>query len=92
MLILRDFIVHGPRTYSEFLESPEHISNNILAAKLNLLTHLKLIERTNSRAAARDNAFQLTESGVALRPVVKAFGRWSQIRLKEFHNNVFKLP
>ena len=45
MLIIRDLIIHGPLTYSEFLESPEHISTNILADRLDLLVNLKLIER-----------------------------------------------
>jgi len=47
MLIIRDLIIHGPRTYSELLESPEHIATNILAHRLNLLVSLKLIEREN---------------------------------------------
>ncbi|NDE47210.1 MAG: transcriptional regulator, partial [Betaproteobacteria bacterium] len=56
MLIIRDLLIHGPRTYSELLASPEHIATNILASRLNLLTCLKLIERTNPEATARNNA------------------------------------
>jgi DNA-binding HxlR family transcriptional regulator len=88
MLIIRDLIIHGPRTYSDFLESPEHISTNILAVRLKLLTRLKLIERTNPQATARNNAFQLTESGEALRPIVEVLARWAQTHLKEFHSKI----
>jgi len=38
LLIIRDLIVHGTRTFSQFLDSPEHISTNILASRLKLLT------------------------------------------------------
>jgi DNA-binding HxlR family transcriptional regulator len=75
----------------EFLESPEHISTNILASRLNLLTCLKLMERTNPQAAARNNAFQLTESGTALRPVLEWLGRWAQTHLKDHHRNMARM-
>ncbi|NBQ96394.1 MAG: transcriptional regulator, partial [Betaproteobacteria bacterium] len=32
LLIIRDLLIYGPRTYSEFLASPEHIATNILAS------------------------------------------------------------
>lgn len=88
LLIIRDLLIHGSRTYSEFLASPEHISTNILASRLNLLTWLKLIERTNPQATARNNAFQLTESGIALRPVLEGLARWAQTHLKDQHRKM----
>jgi DNA-binding HxlR family transcriptional regulator len=91
MLIIRDMLVHGPRTYSEFLESPERISTNILAARLNLLTCLKLIERTSPQATARNNAYRLTESGAALRPVLESLGRWAHTYLKDFHSDIVNI-
>jgi len=91
LLIVRDLLIHGPRTYSEFLSSPEHISTNILASRLQLLTCLNLIERTNPQGTARNNAFQLTESGAALRPVLEGLGRWAQTHLKDHHGNMGKI-
>ena len=91
MLIIRDLVILGNRTYSDFLESPEHISTNILALRLKLLTCLKLIERTSPEKSARNNAFKLTESGAALRPVLEGLGRWAQTHLKEFHANIVKI-
>ena len=72
LLIIRDLIIHGPRTYSELLKSPEHIATNILAARLDLLVGLKLIQRVKLQASQRNNAFQLTESGAELRPILMA--------------------
>lgn len=88
LLIVRDLISHGTRTYSEFLESPEQVSTNILAARLRFLTSIGIIERTNPDAVARNNAYRLTKSGKALRPVLVALGKWSQIHLKTFHSNI----
>ena len=88
LLIIRDLLMHGPRTYSELLASPEHISTNILASRLSLLTYLKLIERTNPHGAARNNAYQVTESGAALRPILDGVAKWAKIHLKDFHSEI----
>jgi len=85
LLIVRDLISHGTRTYSEFRESPEHVSTNILASRLRLLTSLGIIERTNPDGVARNNAYRLTPSGVALRPVLEELGKWSQTYLRQYH-------
>ena len=66
LLIVRDLHSHGSLTYSEFLEAPEHIATNILAARLRFLTFVGIIERTDPRAAARNNAYRLTTSGKTL--------------------------
>lgn len=91
LIIIRDLITHGTRTYSEFLESPEQISTNILAERLRMLTSMNLIERVDPNGAARNNAFQLTPSGAALRPTLKALGKWSQKYLKSFHPEIVSL-
>ena len=91
LLIVRDLIVHGTRTYSEFRQSREHVATNILATRLRLLTSLGIVERVNPEAAARNNAYRLTESGKALRPVLMELGKWSQQHLKEFHGDIVNI-
>ncbi len=88
LLIIRDLIVHGTRTFSQFLDAPEHISTNILTSRLKLLTRLNLIERTDPNASARNNAFTLTEGGAALRPILEGLTDWSHTHLKEFHDGI----
>lgn len=88
LLIIRDLIVHGPQTFSQFLNAPEHISTNVLASRLKLLTRLNLIERTDPNASARNNAFTLTEGGTALRPILDGLADWSHTHLNEFHDGI----
>lgn len=85
LLIIRDLLLFGTRTYSDFRESPERISTNILAARLKLLTCVEIIERTNPDGVARNNAYRLTTSGEALRPVVEGVAQWSQTHLRELN-------
>lgn len=91
LLIIRDLTIHGPRTYSQFLEAPEHISTNILASRLELLTCLNLIERTSPDAAPRNNAYQLTASGAALRPILEEFVKWAGTHLSNFHADMIRI-
>jgi DNA-binding HxlR family transcriptional regulator len=88
LLIVRDLIGYGTRTYSEFRESPEHVATNILAHRLRLLTSLGIIERTNPDGAARNNAYRLTPSGAALRPALEELAKWSQTYLKQYHSDM----
>jgi DNA-binding HxlR family transcriptional regulator len=88
LLIVRDLHSHNSLTYSEFLEAPEHIATNILAARLRLLTFVGIIERTDPHAAARNNAYRLTTSGKALRPVLEELGKWSESYLKTLHTDM----
>ena len=91
LLVIRDLIIHGTRTYSQFLEAREGISTNILASRLELLAYLKLIERESPEAASRNNAYRLTESGAALKPVLEALGKWSSAHLSAFHESLVKM-
>ncbi len=53
-LLLRDVLLHGKRTYSEFLGSPEGISTNILADRLSRLEAAGMLDRqTDPRKASR---------------------------------------
>jgi len=88
LVIVRDLLQHGTRTYSQFGESPEKISTNILAARLKWLTSFGLIEHVDADRAARNNAYRLTASGLALRPVLEELGRWSQTHLRSLHPDI----
>ena len=88
LLIIRDLLTKGPRSYSDFLESNEHISTNILADRLHLLTCLNLIKRSDSKGIARNNAYKLTKSGEALKPTLLELAKWSQDNLKAYNPDI----
>jgi len=92
LLIVRDLIMHETRTYSDFRASPEGVATNILAARLRLLTGLGVIERTDPRGAARNNAYKLTPSGEALRPVLEELGKWSLANLNQLNPDILTPP
>lgn len=91
LLIIRDLLTKGPQTYSDFLQSGEHISTNILANKLHLLTCLNLIERSDAEGIARNNAYRLTKSGESLKPTLIELAKWSQDNLKFYNPDIVEI-
>lgn len=77
LLIIRDLMFFGKRYYTEFLESAEGISTNILADRLTMLEQQKIITKKKSREHKQKLIYSLTEKGIDLLPVIIAIGMWS---------------
>ncbi|MEP6848104.1 MAG: helix-turn-helix domain-containing protein, partial [Acidobacteriota bacterium] len=61
LVILRDIIFWGKRTYGEFLKSDERIATNILAGRLEYLEKEGLISKTHDPADKRKEIYNVTE-------------------------------
>ncbi|AXF85638.1 putative HTH-type transcriptional regulator [Ephemeroptericola cinctiostellae] len=77
LLILRDIIFRGKRTYGEFLESEEGFSTNILASRLEHLTSAGILRLDEDESDARKGLYTLTEKGLDLIPLVFEMILWS---------------
>jgi DNA-binding HxlR family transcriptional regulator len=77
LLIIRDIIFAGKKTYGQFLKSAEGIATNILAARLAFLEEQGILARTPNPADGRKDLFTLTEKGLDLIPIVLHIGLWS---------------
>ena len=76
-LLLRDVLLHGKRTYSDFLSSPEGISTNILADRLNRLEEASMLDRqTDPRKASRVCYFP-KQKAIDVLPALLALMVWS---------------
>ena len=76
LLIIRDVMVRGFRTFKEFEQSGEGIATNILADRLQKLeTAGILIAETEQEDARRIN-YRLTEKGIDLAPVLLELLIW----------------
>lgn len=75
LVIVRDMTT-GKTRYGEFLDSPEGITTNILANRLNQLETLGLISKAPYQTNPVRNEYTLTDSGRDLIPVLQAMCRW----------------
>ena len=77
LLIIRDMILRGFRSYKEFLESYEGIATNILADRLRKLEAYGIIARQGDPSDGRKVIYALTEKGIDLAPVMSEMVLWA---------------
>ncbi len=77
LLILRDLMVRGYRTFREFQRAGEGISTNILADRLRRLEAGGLLTATPSSEDGRSVHYRLTAKGIALAPVLLELLLWA---------------
>jgi DNA-binding HxlR family transcriptional regulator len=77
LLIIRDIVYFGKKTYGEFLASEEGMATNILASRLAHLEHQGLLVKKSSEQDKRKEEYVLTEKGLDLIPVLVEMANWS---------------
>nr|WP_233518947.1 helix-turn-helix domain-containing protein [Paraburkholderia xenovorans] len=77
LLIIRDIVFAGKKTYGEFLKSEEGIATNVLAARLAFLEENGILSSAPSPDDRRKDFYTLTEKGLDLIPVVLNIVLWS---------------
>lgn len=75
LLVVRDLLA-GKSTYSEFQSSPEKIPTNILADRLKRLIKKDIILKTPYQDRPVRYAYQLTDKGISLGPILKEMQNW----------------
>jgi DNA-binding HxlR family transcriptional regulator len=76
LLIIRDLMVRGFHTFTEFHESGEGIASNILAERLERLAAADIIEAEPEKSDGRKVNYRLTEKGIDLAPVMLELLVW----------------
>ncbi len=77
LLILRDIVFRGKRTYGEFLRSEEGFATNVLASRLEHLLAAGILRRDPDETDRRRDIYSLTEKGLDLIPVILEIVLWS---------------
>ena len=77
LLILRDLMVRGYRTFKEFQNSGEGIASNILADRLQNLEASGIITCEAEETDGRKLNYRLTEKGIDLAPVLLELLIWA---------------
>jgi len=77
LLIIRDMMLRGFRTYKEFMECYEGIATNILADRLRKLIAYGIITAAPDPVDGRKLIYSLTEKGIDLAPVLTEMVLWA---------------
>ncbi len=76
LLLIRDFIFAGHREFSDFLKSPERISTNILASRLDWLVENHIFTKHHHPKNKKKYFYEITNKGFDLIIVVMALADW----------------
>src|SRR6266436_6625029 len=77
LLIIRDMMLRGFRSFKEFLESYERIATNILADRLRKLEGHGIISTARDPSDGRKLIYSLTAKGIDLAPVLAEMVLWA---------------
>ena len=77
LLIIRDMMLRGFRSYSQFLDCYEGIATNILADRLRKLVANGIITTESDPLDGRKLIYLLTKKGIDLAPVLTEMVLWA---------------
>jgi DNA-binding HxlR family transcriptional regulator len=79
LLIVRDIVYFGKKTYGEFLASAERIGTSVLARRLAALEKSGVLAKKPSEGDKRKGEYWLTEKGLNLIPIMLDLAYWGAI-------------
>lgn len=80
LVVVRDMLT-GKSRFSEFLDGPERITTSVLTDRLGLMERAGLAIKTPYQLRPKRFAYTLTESGVALLPLLQEMCRWANTHI-----------
>lgn len=83
LLIVRDLLEYGSRTYKDFSQAEEHISSARLADRLKKLEEIGVLSKNNHPTNKKVFIYELNEKGKDLAPIIVEYFVWGAKHLKE---------
>ena len=77
LLIVRDIVFRGKRTFGDFLKAEEGWATNILATRLEHLVGVGILAKEEDGGDGRKGLYTLTEKGLDLVPLIFEMVLWS---------------
>lgn len=89
LIIIKQMLIEGKKTFKDFIESEEAIATNILSSRLKMLEEFKIIIKGKLPENKKTNIYTLTDKGIALTPIIVELSIWSDNNLREFHSDLY---
>ncbi|SEB41350.1 DNA-binding transcriptional regulator, HxlR family [Tenacibaculum sp. MAR_2009_124] len=85
IVIIKQILIEGKRTFKDFTESSESIATNILSAKLKILEEFDIIRKTKLPHNKKTNLYLLTDIGLGLTPIIVELAAWGDGNLRKLN-------
>jgi len=89
LVIIKQMLFEGKKTFKDFSESDEAIASNILSARLKKLEEYNIISKGKLPDNKKTNIYLLTEKGLSLIPIIVELTLWSEGNIREFHPKLY---
>lgn len=91
LLIVRDMLFQGKKTFKDFSTSPEGIAPGILSSRLKWLEDNELITKQKLPDNQKENIYLLSEKGIELAPIITEIILWSDKNLRAQNAEMFSI-
>ncbi|MEZ4911595.1 MAG: helix-turn-helix domain-containing protein [Saprospiraceae bacterium] len=91
LLLVRDMLTQGKKTFKDFSTSPEGIVPGILSSRLKWLEENELITKQKLPDNQKENIYLLTEKGIELAPIITEIILWSDKNLRKQNPDMYSL-
>lgn len=88
LVIIKQMLLEGKKTFKDFSESDEAIASNILSSRLKMLEEYKMIRKEKLPHNQKTNIYLLTEKGLGLTPTIVELTLWSDGNIREYHSSI----
>jgi len=85
LVIIKQMLLEGKKTFKALSESDEAIATNILSSRLKALEKLKMIRKEKVPHNRKTNHYLLTEKGLGLTPTIVELTLWSDSNIRADH-------
>ena len=88
LVIIKQILLEGKKTFKDFSDSDEAIASNILSSRLKMLEKYKMIRKEKVPHNKKTNIYLLTEKGLGLTPTIVELTLWSDGNVREYHSSI----
>jgi DNA-binding HxlR family transcriptional regulator len=86
LVIVRDLLIVGKKTFKDFSESEEKIATNILTSRLKHLQKYGIVTKSKPPNNKKTIVYTLTKKGISLAPIIAELILWSDLNVREFNS------
>ena len=88
LVIIKQMLLEGKKTFKDLSESDEAIASNILSSRLKMLEKYKMISKEKLPHNKKTNIYLLTEKGLRLTPTIVELTLWSDGNIREYNSSI----
>lgn len=88
LVIVKQMLLEGKRTFKDFSESDEAIATNILSSRLKALVEYGVLEKVKMPKNKKTNVYLLTDKGIDLAPLILELTIWGDTYLKDINPRI----